>query len=63
MVCAGTGVWRWTLNSIDWAQLSRFYLQMETEGSLQNVVLKNKQDSCLDKSKMIVSKNIIFVLM
>jgi hypothetical protein len=25
-------------SSIDWAQLSRFYLKMETESSLRNVV-------------------------
>jgi hypothetical protein len=35
----------WT-TSIDWAQLSRFYLKAETESSFRNVVvLKNKQDS------------------
>jgi hypothetical protein len=30
--------------SIDWAQLSRFYLKTEIESSLRNVVLKYKQD-------------------
>jgi hypothetical protein len=38
-------------NSIDWAQLSRFYLKTETESSLRNVVLKYKQDGVLDKKK------------
>jgi hypothetical protein len=33
--------------SIDWAQLSRFYLKTETECSLRNVVLKNKEDDVL----------------
>jgi hypothetical protein len=27
------------ISSIDWAQLSRFHLKMETEPSVQNVVL------------------------
>jgi hypothetical protein len=36
---------------LDWAQQSRFYLNTETESSLRNVVLKNKQDGALDKDK------------
>jgi hypothetical protein len=39
-------------SSVDWAQLSRFYLKTETESSLQNVVLKYKQDGVLDKNRM-----------
>jgi hypothetical protein len=31
-------------SSINWAQLSRFYLKTETEMSLRNAVLKHKQD-------------------
>jgi hypothetical protein len=38
-------------NSIDWAQLSRFYLKTWTESSLRNVVLKNKQDGVSDKDE------------
>jgi hypothetical protein len=30
--------------SIDWAQLSRFYLKTEIQSSFRNVVLKNKHD-------------------
>jgi hypothetical protein len=30
-------------SSIDWAQLSRFYLKTETESSLGNVVFLNKK--------------------
>jgi hypothetical protein len=37
-------------SSIDWAQLNRFYLKMETESSLRNAVLKYKQDNILDKT-------------
>jgi hypothetical protein len=36
-------------SSIDWAQLSRFYLKTDIESSLRNVVLKNKQGCVLDK--------------
>jgi hypothetical protein len=32
------------VGSIDWTQLSRFYLKMEIESSLRNVVLKNKEE-------------------
>jgi hypothetical protein len=35
-------------SSIDWAQLSKFYLKTGTESSLPNVVLKNKQDGVFD---------------
>jgi hypothetical protein len=31
-------------SSIDCAQLSEFYLKTETESSLRNIVLENKQD-------------------
>jgi hypothetical protein len=31
-------------SSIDWAKLSRFYLNTETESSPKRCVLKNKQD-------------------
>jgi hypothetical protein len=47
MVCAVLGLytlsWSWYTcleiwtSSIDWAQLSRFYLKTETESSLRNV--------------------------
>jgi hypothetical protein len=38
-------------SSIDWAQLSRFYLKTETETSMRNVVLKYKQDGVLDENR------------
>jgi hypothetical protein len=38
-------------SSIDWTQLSKSYLKTETEPSLRNVVLKDKQDNVLDKDK------------
>jgi hypothetical protein len=40
----GTPFWSWHrcpgigTSSVDWAQLSRFYLKTETESSLRNVV-------------------------
>jgi hypothetical protein len=42
-------------SSIDWAQLSRFYLKTETETSLRIVVLKYsyKQDGVSDKNRTI----------
>jgi hypothetical protein len=48
---------------INWTQLSRSYLKTETESSLRNTVLKNKQDGILKTRQWIMSKNIIFVLM
>jgi hypothetical protein len=39
-------------SSNNWAQLSKFYLKMETESSLQNIVLEYKQDGVLDKDRM-----------
>jgi hypothetical protein len=44
----------WTI-SIDWAQLSRFYLNKETESSLRNVVFQ------INTGRWIMSGNIIFV--
>jgi hypothetical protein len=41
--------------SIDWAQLSRFYLKTETKSSLRNVVFEIKT------GRWIMSTNIIFV--
>jgi hypothetical protein len=51
-------------SSIDWAQLSRFYLKTETESSLRNVVFcKINRTVFLDKTRCrIISRNIIFVL-
>jgi hypothetical protein len=45
------------ISSINWAQLSRFYLKTETECSLQNVVFLNIN------RMMDMSRNIIFALM
>jgi hypothetical protein len=36
-------------SSIDLALLITFYLKMETESSLRNVVLKNKQDGVVSQ--------------
>jgi hypothetical protein len=51
MVCAGlalyTPSWCWKscpeigTSSIDWAQLSRFFLKTETESGLRNVMFRN----------------------
>jgi hypothetical protein len=38
-------------SSIDWTQLSRSYLKTDTESSLRNVVLEDKQDDVLGKGK------------
>jgi hypothetical protein len=49
-------------SSIDWAQLSRFYLKTETESSLRNVVFCNiNRTVFLHKESWIMSRNIIFV--
>jgi hypothetical protein len=51
-------------SSIDWTQLSRFYLKTETESSLRNVILNKKQDDVLNENTtMNMSRNVIFVLM
>jgi hypothetical protein len=39
--------------SIDWAQLSRFYLKTDRIRSLKCCVLKYKQDGVLDKNRML----------
>jgi hypothetical protein len=42
-------------SSIDWAQLSRFYLEMETESSLRNVFWKINRTEFLDKDRTIAN--------
>jgi hypothetical protein len=51
-------------SSIDWAQLSRFYLKTEREFSLRNVVFGkiNRIVFYIKTRRWIMSKNIIFVL-
>jgi hypothetical protein len=48
-------VWDIESSSIDWAQLSRFYLKTETEFSLRNVVL-NKNRTLTNVQKHIYMK-------
>jgi hypothetical protein len=50
-----TDAWKWNMcSSINWAQLSRFYLKTEAESSLQNVVFwKINRKMCLDKDRMV----------
>jgi hypothetical protein len=63
MICAVLGLhtlsWCWYrcpeiwTSSIDWAQLSRLYLKMETESSLRNVVFCNINTTVfLDKDRI-----------
>jgi hypothetical protein len=61
MVCAVFGLytpsWSWHrypdigTSSIDWTQLSRFYLKKETIQSPKRCVLKNKQDGVFNKDR------------
>jgi hypothetical protein len=46
---------RWT-SSIDWSQLSRFFLKMETESSLRNF-------GVLNKNRTMMSRNIIITVL
>jgi hypothetical protein len=55
--CVGAVVRSWELSSVDWAQLSKFHLKMETKSYLRNVVFKIKI------GRWIMPRNIIFVLM
>jgi hypothetical protein len=75
MVCAVLGLYTlgWYrcpeigTSSIDWAQLSRFYLKTETESSLQNVVFLNKNrmmdnvQKCNICIKQYVEKELFFL--
>jgi hypothetical protein len=52
-------------SSIDWAQMSRFYLKTEIESSLRNVVFWkiNRTVFYIKTGRRIMSRNIILVLM
>jgi hypothetical protein len=52
------------ISSIDFAQLSRFYLKTERESSLRNVVFINVNRTVLwtKTGRWIMSRNIIFVI-
>jgi hypothetical protein len=50
-------------SSMDWAQLSRFYLKTETESSLRNVMLwKINRSVFLDKDRTLDNVQNVFVL-